>query len=105
MASFVTVLFEDHSEKKFAITEDTTVAQLIQKVATKLDLRNDIESFGIYEVIGNQGCDCLLVENSATPATNFSDWTRTLFETRRPMCLPTWCEGGLQKALFLLQVP
>ncbi|KAJ4460489.1 hypothetical protein PAPYR_3103 [Paratrimastix pyriformis] len=52
--SFVAVHFEDGSEKKFAVAEDTLISQLIQKVATKLDIRQDIESFSIFESIDGQ---------------------------------------------------
>ncbi|KAH7817987.1 putative talin [Monocercomonoides exilis] len=53
----IDVHFEDSSTKKFVISDETTVGELVQKIAQKMQITVDVESFALYEstiIDGNQ---------------------------------------------------
>ena len=45
----IDVHFEDSSTKKFVITEETTVAELVKKINQKMHLSYDLDSFALFE--------------------------------------------------------
>jgi hypothetical protein len=45
----IEIRFEDDSAKKFVITDETTVQELIQKIEQKLYLQADLDSFALYD--------------------------------------------------------
>jgi hypothetical protein len=47
--SMIEVGFEDNSKKKFVVTEDTTVGELIEKILQKMYVQVDAASFGLYD--------------------------------------------------------
>lgn len=44
----IEVHFEDASKKKFAWSEETTVAELLQKIEQKMHIKSDFDSFALY---------------------------------------------------------
>lgn len=46
---WVEVNFEDSSTKKFPKSNDTTVADLLQKIETKMHIKSDFDSFALYD--------------------------------------------------------
>lgn len=60
----IEINFEDASTKKFVISEETTVEELINKIAQKLQLSVSVEDFGLYDsFIENQIKHGLLINN------------------------------------------
>lgn len=45
----IDVHFEDSSTKKFPCTPETTTAELLQKIHTKMHIKSDFESFALYD--------------------------------------------------------
>ena len=45
----IDVHFEDSSTKKFVISDDTTVGELIRKIQNKMFLKHDLDSFALFE--------------------------------------------------------
>jgi hypothetical protein len=52
----IEVNFEDDSKKKFVVTQDTTVNELVEKILQKLYVKTDCESFGLYYSFGKGSC-------------------------------------------------
>ncbi|KAH7829360.1 uncharacterized protein MONOS_6757 [Monocercomonoides exilis] len=51
----IEVVFEDKSTKKFVIGDDTTVSELNQKIASKIQLTVDTEAFASFESFSDGG--------------------------------------------------
>ena len=51
----IDIHFEDSSTKKFVVSPDTTVAELLRRIEQKMHLNTDLESFALFESRTSRG--------------------------------------------------